>query len=455
MENIYDLIVIGCGPGGMAAAIKASSLGLKTAVIEKDKPGGVCLHSGCIPSKAIIHKAELFRSQKELEEMGLKIDCNGFDYNKVFSYSKKTIGSLLKGTEFLLKKSGVFLIKSEAKITDMNEVILSNGAKLTAKSIIIATGSKFKEIPGCKIDEKEIISSLGALNLQKLPKRLMIIGSGPIGIEFAHIMNVFGVEVQIVEMMKSILPFEDTEIVDVLRRDFRRRGIAVYVGTKLVSAQKSDEGIKVVLEKEDGKLLEETVDKLLIAVGRTPNTQNVGLGNVNVQTDQGFISVNDNYQTAVKSIYAVGDVINTPMLAHVASKEGELAAENAAGLTSGKVEKSEIPRAVYCEPQIACFGYTETEVEEKGISYLKGICNFRSSSKAVAIGKPDGLIKVLCHKSTKEILGVHIIGAEATELIHEMLLAKKSGIQIEAVGKMVHAHPSLSECIMEVAKAFA
>ena len=450
----YDVVIIGGGPGGYVAAIRASQLGLKAAVIEKEKVGGVCLNVGCIPSKALIHQAERYQGLTEMEKLGVAIDRRGFDYKKVFNKSRKAAETLSKGVNFLLKKNKVDLIESRATITGKNEVSLANGEKITGKNIIIATGSKSKEIPGFTFDEKFVLSSTGALMQETLPNKILIIGGGAIGVEFAYIMNSFGVEVVLIEVLDRILPLEDEEISVALTRTFKKKGIKVLTETKALSMEIKDNKVSVLLE--DNKKVQQAliVDQILVAVGRSPNTTGIGLEDIGVETEKGFIQVGDYYETAVPGIFAIGDVVDTPLLAHVASKEGEIAVEYMAGLTPPKkIDPMAIPSAVYCEPQVASFGYTEWRAKLESIEYEKASFPFRGAGKSVAVEQPDGMVKVLFDPKTKEILGAHVMGVNATELIHEILLAKTAELLPEDIATMVHAHPTLSEAVMESMRA--
>jgi len=450
----YDVVIIGGGPGGYVAAIRASQLGLKAAVIEKEKVGGVCLNVGCIPSKALIHQAERYQGLTEMEKLGVAIDRRGFDYKKVFNKSRKAAETLSKGVNFLLKKNKVDLIESRATITGKNEVSLANGEKITGKNIIIATGSKSKEIPGFTFDEKFVLSSTGALMQETLPNKILIIGGGAIGVEFAYIMSSFGVEVVLIEVLDRILPPEDEEISAALTRTFKKKGIKVLTETKALSMEIKDNKVSVLLE--DNKKVQQAliVDQILVAVGRSPNTTGIGLEDIGVETEKGFIQVGDYYETAVPGIFAIGDVVDTPLLAHVASKEGEIAVEYMAGLTPPKkIDPMAIPSAVYCEPQVASFGYTEWRAKLESIEYEKASFPFRGAGKSVAVEQPDGMVKVLFDPKTKEILGAHVMGVNATELIHEILLAKTAELLPEDIATMVHAHPTLSEAVMESMRA--
>ena len=453
MADEYDVVILGAGPGGYVAAIRAAQLGLSVCVIEKDKPGGVCLNWGCIPSKNLLHQAELFRSKEELEKIGVKVDVSGLDYEKVWKNSRNASSRLVKGVQFLLKKNKVELIEGEGKITGKNEITVSGDKKITGKNIIIATGSKPKAIPGFEFDEETVLSSTGALDLKEVPKRLLILGAGAIGVEFAHIMNSFGSEVTLVEMMGQILPNSDKDVADELEKAFKKRKITVMTGTKAKDLEKTSSGAKVTLEGKDGEKTVEA-DKVLLVVGRSPNSENIGLEAVCIETEKGFIPVGDYYETKVSGVYAVGDVINTPLLAHLASKEGEIAVEHIAGEeVEPGVPADEVPMGVYTEPQVANFGLTEEQATEQGLDYATAAFPFRGAGKAVAVGNMDGFVKIVYDKEIHEILGAHIVGPEATELIHELLLAKKMELLPENVASMIHAHPTLSEAVMEAMKA--
>ncbi|MBU4446504.1 MAG: dihydrolipoyl dehydrogenase [Candidatus Marinimicrobia bacterium] len=448
----YDLIVIGAGPGGYVAAIRANQLGLKTAVIEKEAPGGVCLNWGCIPSKSLISQAKKYSYIGDLRKMGIKFDLSEFNYANVYKKSRIVAMKLSKGVEFLLKKNEIELIKGTAKITGPNMVTVDNDKMYSAKFILVATGSRPKVIKGFEFDEKDILSSTGALSLEQLPKSILILGAGAIGVEFAFILNTFGVEVHLVEMMDQILPLEDTETAEVVAKSFKRKKIRMYTSTLAERYDKSDNGYTVFLKqgKSESNI---AVEKILVAVGRTPNSENLGLEKLGIENEKGFIRVGDYYQTGIPSVYAIGDVINTPLLAHVASKEGEIAVEYMAGhQPEPKVDPMLIPGATYCEPQVASFGLTEQKAIEQGISFGKYVFPYRGVGKSVAVEESDGIVKILYKTDTKEILGAHIAGKDATELIHEILLAKKAKLLPEDIATMIHAHPTLAEAVMEAAR---
>jgi len=450
----YDVLIIGSGPGGYVAGIRASQLGLKAAVIERDRVGGVCLNVGCIPSKAIIHQAELFRSLPALQEMGLAVDTRAFDYRHVLDKSRKAADALSKGVQFLLKKNKAELITGDAVLSGKNEVTLKDGRKISGKSIVIATGSRPRIIPGFEFDEDRVLSSTGALMLSRLPKKAIVLGAGAIGVEFSHVWNAFGVEVHLVEMMERILPIEDAEAVQVLARSFQKRGISMYTSTRAISMEKRASGVSVVLEDKAGARTTLDADQVLVVVGRTCNTDGIGLDRVGIATEKGFIPVGDYNETKVPGIYAIGDVVATPLLAHVAFKEAEMVAEHLAGKpTRPRLDPLSIPGATYCEPQVASFGLTEWKAKEKGITYAKASFPYRGAGKSVAIEQSEGFVKVLYDPKSKEILGAHVVGADATELIHELLLARTAELLPEDIAGMIHAHPTLSEAVMESMRA--
>ncbi|MCL2220257.1 MAG: dihydrolipoyl dehydrogenase [Chitinispirillia bacterium] len=468
MSHDYDVLVIGSGPGGYVAAIRAAQLGKRAAVVERGDVGGVCLNIGCIPSKAIIHQAEIYRNRTKLELMGVRVDGSGFRYENVFNTSRRAAETLSKGVAYLLRKNKVELIKGSARIVSGNEVSVEgvDGAgggdglrKITAGAIIVAVGSRPKIIPGLEFDGKYILSSDDALMMKELPRRALIIGAGAIGMEFAHILNSFGAEVHIVEMAERILPLEDGEITAVVKRSFMKRGIKIYTSSKVSShcINTNNNCVDAVIEGADGGRTELSADSVFVMTGRTPNTENIGLEAAGISTlPNGCIDVGDYYQTSVKSIYAIGDIVSSsPMLAHAASKAGEIAAEHIAGHTPNppRINLLEIPAIVYCEPQTASFGLTEERASAKGVPFTKAAFPFRACGKAVAVDESDGMVKIMADPSTKRIIGAHIAGAGAAELIHELLLAGAEGINPSKIAELIHAHPTLSEAVMEAARA--
>lgn len=457
-KHDYDLVVIGSGPGGYVGAIRAAQLGLKVAVVERDRPGGVCLNVGCIPSKALIHQAAIFAGAKDLEAMGLTVDRSRLDYAAVFRKSRAAADRLSKGVQGLLAKNKVDFIPGTGTLAGPAQVSVDGKQTLRCKNILVATGSRSKTIGGFNVDENRVLSSTGLLMLEKLPKSMLILGGGAIGVEFAYVMNAFGVEVHLVEMMPQLLPLEDAEVVAVLARELQKRGVKIATATKAAAMadKMSDKGalIEVALEGEGQAKRTVTVEKVLVAVGRTPNTEGLGLEGAGVVLEKGFVKVGDYYQTTAPGIYAVGDIVPTPLLAHVASKEAEIAVEHIAGHPCPRrLDPLSIPSAVYSEPQIASFGYTEAKAKAAGLSFSKASFPYRGAGKAVAVERPEGIVKILTDSATNEIIGAHIVGADATELIHELLLARTAELLPEDIATMIHAHPTLSEAVMEAMRA--
>jgi len=453
MTYDYDLLIIGAGPGGYVGAIRAKQLGLNVCVVEKDKAGGVCLNIGCIPSKSLVHQAESFHSIGDLERMGVKVDLSDFDYGKAQEESRKTADQLSKGVGFLLKKNKIDYLEGTARITGAHEVSIDGERTIHAEHIMIASGSRPRELKGFEFDGTTVMSSNDILMRTDLPKSMIVLGAGAIGCEFTHIMDRFGVEVTLVEMLDHILPTEDEEAAKVLARSFKKRKIAMYTSAK-ASAPRKEKG-KVVLDvetKRGNKSLE--AETLLVTVGRAPNTENLGLENVGISTEKGFIPVGDYYRTSVDSIFAVGDVVATPQLAHVASKEAELAVEHMAGhKTEARLDPTTIPAGVYTEPEVAGFGYTEEQAKEQGYEAASKSFPIRGAGKSVAIEKTEGMVKIIYDTGNQEILGARIVATQATDLIHELLLARSSELVTTDISKMIHAHPTLSEAIMEAARA--
>lgn len=450
----YDLVIIGAGPGGYVAGIRASQLGLKAAVIEKEAPGGVCLNWGCIPSKALIHQAEIAHYVDDLKNMGATVDMGSFDYAKVHQKSRDAAGKLSKGVQSLLKKNKVNYISGTAVLTGPHEVQVDGKKTISGKNIMIATGSRPREIPGFEFDGKKIHSSRTLLELTSLPKKLVILGAGAIGMEFAYVMSAFGVEVTVIEMLDQVLPIEDKDAVDVIAKAFKGYGVQMMTSTKAKSVDTKGKGVKVTIEGADGKEQTLNADMMLVAVGRAPNTESIGLDAVGVTTEKGFVKVGDYYQTSVQGIYAIGDVTSSPLLAHVASKEGEIAVEHMAGHhPEPRINPDLIPSAVYCEPEIGSFGMTEKKAKDAGIDFTAATFPYRGAGKSVAVEKSEGIVKIIYRNDTREILGGHVAGYNATELIHELLLAKQAELLPEDIATMIHAHPTLSEAVMEGARS--
>jgi len=454
----YDVAIIGGGPGGYVAAVRAAQNNLSVCLIERNKLGGVCLNWGCIPSKSLIHSASGYKKLSSMESFGVKVDRTGFSYAAVQEKSRQVVGQLTGGVEALMRKNKVKVINASASLRKPGEIALSGGNHdghvVSANHIIIATGSHPLELKGFEFDEQQVISSSGLLNLKELPKSLVILGAGAIGCEFAYIMNIFGVKVTMVEMAPQILPGEDSETVTVLARALSKSGIEILNSCTAESITKQAKRVQVALKQQSGKSIIEA-EKVLVAFGRSPNTRELGLDEIGVSCNPaGYIETGDFGETSVDGVYAIGDVTTTPLLAHVASKEAELAVNHISGILSGerKVDPSKVPSAVYCEPQLAGFGLREQDAIAKGIKYSKSVFPYHGAGKAIATDCSEGIVKVLVAAETGELLGAHIVGADATELIHQLLLVRHGELLMEDLELMIHAHPTLSEAILEAAR---
>jgi dihydrolipoamide dehydrogenase len=457
----YDLIVIGSGPGGYSAAVRAGQYGLKTAIIEKDpKLGGTCLHVGCIPTKALLHTAELWTFANHSADEGITIDKPTLNYPKVIERKNGIVQKHAKGVEFLMKKNKVEWIKGYATIKSVQgdikkiEVKGVNDATgtqtLETKNILIATGSEARMLPGLKPDPEFILTNIEVLNLTQVPKSLMIIGAGAVGVEFASMFKRFGSEVSVFEMLPRIVPVEDEEVSKELERIFKKSGIRVETGAKCDNVQKTGKSVKMKVTLASGKVEDVEAEKLLVAVGRAPNTANIGLEGTKVQLDRGFIKVNEYQQTAEPGVYAIGDVVaGTPQLAHVASMQGMVAVGKIAGKPVTPINRNRIPGATYTEPGIGSVGLTEAQAKAAGYKVKVGKFPFAGNSKATILGSHDGFVKVVADEKYGEILGVHIIGPQAFELISEAVTAMEAEATVETMMHTIHAHPTLYEAVGE------
>ena len=449
----YDLLVVGAGPGGYVAAIRAGQLGLKTAVIERDELGGICLNWGCIPSKALLRNAEILRLFNRAEEFGISFDNLTVDYGKAIDRSRKVVSTLTSGVAGLLKKNNVQHIKGNARFLDSNTLeVTPDGTTLTADNIMIATGATARSIPGVEIDGIQVITSREALALREIPKSVFIIGGGATGCEFAYLYNAYGSQVTIVEMLPHLLPNEDEEISRQLERAFTRQGIKFMTETRVNELGRNKTGLTVTTE-QGGELKSTDTEKVLVAVGVQPNTDNIGLEEAGVQLERGFVKVDGSMATNIPGIYAVGDVTGVMLLAHVAMAQGVLAVERIAGIDTPELRYEQMPKATYCHPQVTSFGLTEKAATEHGYSVKVGKFPFAASGKAQAIGDTEGMVKIVAAKESGEILGVHMIGPEVTEMLGEMSLVQLLEGTVDEVGWLVHSHPTLSEVLKEAALA--
>jgi dihydrolipoamide dehydrogenase len=454
MDQVYDVAIIGSGPGGYVAAIRASQLNLKTVLIERESLGGICLNWGCIPTKALLKSAETYASFKHAKDFGLSAENVSFDFKKIIERSRKVADINSKGVEFLMKKNKIDVVIGDAKLSPANKIeITAEGNKksqIEAKNIILATGGRPRSVPGIEIDGDKIIEYRKAMSLDKKPDSMVIIGAGAIGVEFAYFYNQFGTEITIIEMLDSILPIEDREITDILSKSFKKNKINLHTSARVESIKKTKSGVEITFSK-DGKEEKVTADKALIAIGIQGNVEDLGLESIGVTVERGFIPVDQWYKTNVAGVYAIGDVTGPPLLAHVASHEAILCVEKIAGKSPHALDYDNIPGCTYCQPQVASIGMTEAKAKEAGYEITIGKFPYAASGKARAIGERDGMVKLIFEKKYGELLGAHIIGAEATELIAELGIAKTFETTAHELGSTMHAHPTLSEMIMEAA----
>jgi dihydrolipoamide dehydrogenase len=457
MSKKYDIIVIGSGPGGYVAAIRAAQLGKSVAVVERDALGGICLNWGCIPTKALLKSAEVHNQIKHAEDYGIKVDSYTADFNAIIDRSRGVANKMSKGIEFLLRKNKIDVLEGEGSLKRGKEVEVKDaeGNKLQyqAEHIIIATGARAKEIAGLEIDNEYIIGYKKALSLEELPKSMVVVGGGAIGVEFAYFYHSLGVDVTIVEYLEQgLLPREDKEISKALMRSFKKKGIKTYASTAVESVEKK-EGKSVVQlfnRKKEKKESIET-DIVLSAVGVVPNTENIGLEMLGVEKEGPYIKVDDFYQSNIPGIYAIGDVINTPALAHVASAEAITCVEKIAGLEVEKINYQQVPSNTYCHPEVASLGMTEEEAREAGYELKIGKFPYSASGKASASGENEGFVKLVFDAKYGELLGAHLIGDHVTEMIAELVVAAKLETTGHELIKSIHPHPTMSEAIMEAA----
>ncbi len=451
----YDLIVVGGGPAGYAGAIRAGQLGKKVACIELERAGGTCLNWGCIPTKALLKSAELYQKFKHSEVFGFTVKEVSFDFAKVMDRSRMVANQMAKGIEFLFKKNGVeyYLGRAQVTVPGMIEVLEgpSKGKFFKTKNILIATGCRMRRIPDLPVDGVRVMTSREALAARTLPKSVVIVGGGAIGVEFAYFYNALGVDVTVVEMQKQILPTEDEEVARTLHRSFEKQGIKIHTGTTCGNFSVGKESVKLELTHE-GKAEKIEAESVLIAIGVVPNLEGVLSSKVKLDLDRGFVKVGDNYLTNVKGIYAAGDIIGPPWLAHVATFEAVNAVNGMFGHSPSRRVTS-FPGCTYCHPEVASTGLTEKAARAKGLDLKVSKFPFSASGKAVASASSEGFVKVISDAKTGEIYGAHIIGDNATELIAEFGLAIELEATVEELHQTIHAHPTLSEAVMEAAAA--
>jgi dihydrolipoamide dehydrogenase len=443
----FDVVVVGTGPGGYVAAIRCAQLGLSVAAVEDDRPGGVCLNWGCIPTKALLRNAEVVHLFHRAEEFGIKVSGFEADYAEAVRRSRRVADRMAKGVEFLFRKNKITLVPGRGVLRSATTVEVTGTAGTTTlegRAVILATGSEPRSIPGVTIDEKRVISSNGAVRNEGRPASLAIIGAGAVGVEFADVYSTYGTVVTLLEALPRIVPIEDEEVSTQLSRIFARRKIETKVGVKVQSVTASDKGVRVTTDSG-------TIDaeQVLMAVGRAAKVKDVGLDTLGIQMEKSFVKVSPMMETSVKGVYAIGDMAGAPLLAHKAMAEGVVAAEAIAGKNPRPVDYTNVPLCTYCRPQVASIGLTEAKAKENGRPVTVGKFPFTASGKAVALGDTDGFVKVVADKASGEILGVHILGPEATEMIHEFAVGRTLEATLEEIIHTIHAHPTLSEAALE------
>ncbi len=451
MAKTFDVVVVGSGPGGYVAAIRASQLGLSVAAIEDDRPGGVCLNWGCIPTKALLRNAEVLGLVEHADRFGIKVDNVRADYAEAIKRSRGVADRMAKGVEFLFKKNKITLFPGTGTLRSKSTVEVKGAAgteTLEAKAVILATGSQPRSLPGVTIDEKLVVSSNGAVRNETKPASLIVIGAGAVGMEFADVYAAYGTTVTVLEALDRVLPVEDAEASALVARLFGRRGITIKTGVKVSAVKPGGQG--VIVETDGGRL---EAAQVLMAVGRAARTAGVGLEAVGVQMERGFVKISPTMETSVKGVYAVGDMAGAPLLAHKAMAEGVIAAEAIAGRNPRPLDYANVPSCTYCRPQVASIGLTEAKAKENGREVMVGKFPFTANGKAVALGETDGFVKVVADKATGELLGAHIVGPEATEVIHEFAVGRTLEATVEEIMHTIHAHPTLSEAALEATLA--
>lgn len=453
----YDLIVIGSGPGGYVAAIRASQLGMKVGVVEKSELGGICLNWGCIPTKSLLKSGQVFNYVKHAADYGISIDGEAkADFEKMIQRSRGVADGMSKGIQFLFKKNKIEHIQGFGKLKDNQTIEVTDTDGKTqdvkAKHIILATGARSKELPNLKQDGKKIIGYREAMTLPKQPESMIVVGSGAIGSEFANFYNSIGTKVTLVEFLPNVVPNEDVEVSKQLGRSFKKAGIKVMVGSSVESVDTKGDKCKVIIKTKKGEEKHEA-DIVLSAVGVTPNLENIGIEELGIELEKGKVKVDDYYKTNIDGIYAIGDIVHGPALAHVASAEGITCVEKIAGLNPEPVNYGNIPACTYTSPEVASVGMTEDAAKEAGYEIKVGKFPFTASGKASAAGEKDGFVKLIFDEKYGELLGAHLIGANVTEMIAELVVAKKLETTGHEIIKSVHPHPTMSEAIMEAAAA--
>jgi dihydrolipoamide dehydrogenase len=452
LADTFDLVILGSGPGGYVAAIRAAQLGLTTAIIERERLGGICLNWGCIPTKALLRTSEIYHYMQNAESYGLSADNVSFDLNKVVERSRKVAGQLNAGVKGLMKKNKIQVFEGVGALTGKGKLTVKQGDKTTeleAKHIIVATGARARDLPFAKADGERIWTYRHAMVPPEMPTKLLVIGSGAIGVEFASFYNDMGADVTIVEMLPRILPVEDEEVSAFMDKALTKQGIKLLVGTGLEGIETSAKGVTAKIKGKDGKVTSEEYSHVIVAIGIVPNTENIGIETLGIETERGHIKVDGYARTNVEGIYAIGDVTGAPWLAHKASHEGIVCVEAIAGLKPHPFEKWNIPGCTYSRPQVASVGFTEAKAKEAGYELKVGKFPFIGNGKAIALGEAEGFVKTVFDAKTGELLGAHMVGAEVTELIQGYVVARQLETTEAELMETVFAHPTLSEMMHE------
>ncbi len=460
MAEKFDVTIIGSGPGGYVAAVRGAQMGLKVAIIEKEKDarlGGTCGLRGCIPTKALLMAAHLYEKASHFEEFGIKVGKLDYDWTQVQKRKADVVAKNSAGVSYLMKKNKVTVFNGFGKILSPGKVEVSyeagNKDTIESKNVIIATGSVVRPIPGFETDGKQVVNSDHILELENVPKSMVVVGSGAVGVEFASVYARFGCDVTVVELLDRVVPIEDADVSKQLERSFKKQGIKCLTGVKLDTMKKLKNSVKVSGKDSKGKEVALEAEMLLVAVGRMPYLEGLGLENTKVKVNErGVVEVNEYCETAEPGVFAIGDVINTPWLAHLASKEGIMVVEKLAGKTVEPINLNLVPNCTYCDPEVASVGMTEEKAKAAGYDVKIGKFPFSASGKARIIGETDGFVKIVAEKKYDEVLGVHIIGPHATELLAEACVAMALETTADELGRVIHAHPTVSEAVMEAAE---
>lgn len=456
-DTQYDLIVVGAGPGGYPAAIRAAQRGLKTAIVERDALGGICLNWGCIPTKALLKTADLYDHVKKAADYGIQAGEPSLEWPRVIQRSRQVADRLSKGVQSLMKKHRIDVLYGNGVIEKRNRVVVTNSQRqataYTAKYIVIATGGRPRQLPGIEFDGRLVISSKEAMVLTERPNSIAIIGAGAIGVEFASFYGSMGSKVTLIEALSQILPMEDPEIAGTVHKSLEKRNVDIFIGAKVERVLPADGIVTLSIQPSSGETVSVKADRLLVAAGVSGNIENIGLEALGVTMEKGFIVADrTTYATNIPGIFAIGDVIGPPLLAHVATKEAIVCVDHITGHTQSYVNYDNVPGCTYCSPQVASVGFTESKAKEKYPDLVRvGRFPFRASGRALASGEHDGLVKFIIHAQTGEILGVHMVGAEVTELLSEVIMAREMELTVHELHSLMHAHPTLAEAVMEAA----